>query len=391
LKTLKPKKSAKQDRERQVLFGLIELYLSTGKPIGSNTLKETGFNEFSSATIRNYFALLEKEGYLNQQHTSGGRIPTTKAIRLYAKEYEDSEENFYLKDGFFKELETRESHEIAAYLSQAAEQLSHLSNTAVFLSAPRFDQDFIIDAKLVAIDTNRCLCVLITSFGVVQTEILPIPKKLSSFSLKRLELYFKWRLNSHPDINHEVTKPENLEHEEELLAQQLYNEVMVRYIVNYANFTDEDVYRTGFSKLLSYQDFQDSHSLINCLSLFENAHSVRLLLKECSKKNRLQSWIGEDLISFSSHPQDCAVVAVPYYINNHCVGAVGILGPTRLPYRKLFAVLRQFSDHVSQALTNSVYKHKITFRQAKTENMSLQVNDHYLLSHSPLKLIENKH
>src|SRR5271167_1961788 len=85
MKMLTPKKPAKDQRERLILFGLVELYLQTGKPVGSNTLRENGFETLSSATIRNYFAKLEEDGFLKQQHSSGGRIPTTFAYQLYAE------------------------------------------------------------------------------------------------------------------------------------------------------------------------------------------------------------------------------------------------------------------------------------------------------------------
>src|SRR3989344_4935062 len=88
-KSLTAKKLPKTDREQAVLLGLIELYLKTGKPIGSHTLQENGFESLSSATIRNYFSKMETQGYLKQQHTSGGRIPTEKALRLYADTYHD--------------------------------------------------------------------------------------------------------------------------------------------------------------------------------------------------------------------------------------------------------------------------------------------------------------
>ena len=91
MKSLKPafvKKSAKYDiGKRKVLIGLVEYFIKTGKPVGSNTLKETGFGDLSSATIRNYFAHLETEGYLTQQHSSGGRIPTNLAIAFMPKNF----------------------------------------------------------------------------------------------------------------------------------------------------------------------------------------------------------------------------------------------------------------------------------------------------------------
>lgn len=395
MKALKPtvvRKSAKTDRERQVLLSLIELYLKTGKPIGSKTLKEFGFEELSSATIRNYFAQLEEENYLSQQHSSGGRIPTSKAFRLYAEEYEEETSVSESHLNTLKSLRHKETHELAAYLAQAGEILSNLSQCAVFLSAPRFDNDYISDIKWVGIDHTRCLCVIVTNFGVIQTEVLHLDKKLSTFSLKRIEAYFRWRLHRIHQIAtlEDFDKPDNLTEEEEQLAQQFYHEIMMRYIVNYSNFTDEDIYSTGFSKLLAYPELQDTGTLTHCLSLFENAQSLRLILKECSKKDKLRFWIGEDLHPFSNEPYDSAVIAIPYYINKQCVGAVGLLGPIRLPYRELFGLLRQFSENISDALTRSIYKFKITFRQPEMGKIGTKLGDHRQLSHSNLMLIEHR-
>ncbi|HAB98993.1 MAG TPA: hypothetical protein DCE71_04150 [Parachlamydiales bacterium] len=89
LKSLPSKKPSKNDREQAVLLGLVELYLKLGKPIGSQTLQDHGFESLSSATIRNYFSKMEEQGFLKQQHTSGGRIPTAQAFRLYANASQD--------------------------------------------------------------------------------------------------------------------------------------------------------------------------------------------------------------------------------------------------------------------------------------------------------------
>lgn len=349
------KRPGKQDRERKVLLGLIEYYLKTNKPVGSHTLKEAGFEDLSSATIRNYFAHLEAEGYLSQQHSSGGRIPTHKAYRLYAHEHVETE-SMPPDEPLFSDLRQAETHAIAAYLQKAAETLSMLSKTAVFLSSPRFDHDFITGLRLVPIDHARCLCVIITDFGVIKTEVLPIENKFSSHGVKRIEAYFHWRLTGND-------KPEHMEPEEERAAQAIYNEIMVRYIVGYSNFTNEELYRTGFSQLLNYPEFRDPLSLATSLALFENAHSMQLLLKECSKMNRLKFWIGDDLSQVTQETPLCSVISIPYYINQQPVGALGILGPARMPYRELFGLLRAFSYNISTALTNSVFKFKIKFRQ----------------------------
>lgn len=375
MKALKPvaaKRSGKQDREHRVLIGLIEYYLKTGKPVGSNTLKEAGFDGLSSATIRNYFAHLEDEGYLVQQHSSGGRIPTNAAFRLYAQEQLDNPVAMDNNDENLRKIRSAETKEVASYLQEAADNLSRLTQCAVFMSAPRFDQDLITELKLLPIDHTRCLCVIVTEFGSIQTEVLHLDKKLSAHTAKRIETYLQARLHSR-------TKPD-LEPEEEALAKHVYNELMVRYFVGYSNFTDDEIYRTGFSKLLAYPEFHDASILATSLSLFENAHSMRLLLKECSKKNQTRFWVGEDLANFSRDTPMCSVIASPYHVGQQSVGALGILGPVRMPYRELFGLVNSFTHNISEALTRNIYKYKINFRQPI----------HQYIDDARLKLLEDK-
>ncbi|MCH9614212.1 MAG: Heat-inducible transcription repressor HrcA [Chlamydiia bacterium] len=344
------KKSKQHERQRSVLMGLCDLYVKEGKPIGSNTLKENGFDSLSSATIRNYFAKLEAGGFLKQQHSSGGRVPTSLAYNQYAKSHYEASD---LEKKDLKKLEEAliaEPREVASYLHKASELISEMTGCAVFLSSPRFDQDLITDVKLAAIDNERSLCILVTDFGLVHTEMLYSEKKLSSFSLKRIETYFRYRMTG-------FDRPE-LTKEEEVIATKFYNEVLLRHVVGYSNFSEEDIYRTGFSSLLKYFEFQDPNALASGLSLFEDKERMRLLLAECLETLDLKFWIGEEL-------KNCSVIAVPYSIGTSVVGALATLGPNRLDYKRVFAILRAASHMISNALTQATYKHKITYREPK--------------------------
>jgi heat-inducible transcriptional repressor len=375
-----PKKPAKNQREKLILFALVELYLKTGKPIGSNTLKDNWFENLSSATIRNYFSKLEEEGYLKQQHSSGGRIPTSLAYKAYAEFHLDQPILGETEKKWVKQHLVKETREIASYLQQAAESISERAKCAVFLSAPRFDQDFLLDIKLVCIDHNRILCVLITDFGIIHTETIHTEKKLSSFAIKRLESYFNWKLTG-------LDRPK-LDREEEILADKLYKEVMLRHIVSYTNFSAEDLFQAGFSKLLSYPDFNDAAALASGLSLFENKTELRNLLNACIKKGGATCWIGESLEQFSPEASACSVIVVPYRIHQTLCGAFGILGPNRIPYRELFGLLQSASEAISDSLTRSMYKFKITFRQPKSADLDFKSGHAYSQTHH--LLLEDK-
>ena len=356
-KSLSAKKLPKTDREQAVLLGLIELYLKTGKPIGSHTLQESGFESLSSATIRNYFSKMEEKGYLKQQHTSGGRIPTEKAIRLYVDLNTDAGVVEKEQETLLENSLKWESREVATLLNQGAEALSELAKCAVFISAPRFDQDFIQDVKLVLLGPMKLLSVLITDFGLIRTETIYLEHPVAPSFLKSCEEYFAWRMNKgeKPLFSYEL---------EAKLAQRIYNEVIVRHVVNYVNFSREDILRSGLSKLLAYPEFNDAAALANSLSLLEDEEQMRSLLKECCKANSMKVWIGDELCPSVPQGSDCTVIAVPYRINQTIAGAIALMGPVRMPYRNLFGLAQVFSEKISRALTASVYKYKIGVRSS---------------------------
>lgn len=361
------KKKQRHDREQDVLLGLIELYLKVRSPIGSNTLHDHGFDYLSSATIRNYFVKLENQGFLRQQHSSGGRIPTTHAYRFYATHYFHSgkveeKELALLKEYFLKD----DGGEIALYLQKAAHLLSDLTQGAVFFSSPRFDQDFITSIQLVSIDSSRYLAVITTNFGLVRTEILHSPMKLSQFNLRRLEDYFRFRLSGRDEPL--------LDSVEEKIGLEFYNEILLRYLVHYAHFHKEEMYKTGFSKLLLSGEFQDASFLATAFSLFEDHIAMTKVINHCMEVKGLKCWIGDDLDVPEASSLCSSVTTIPYFIHGKAVGAVGVLTPIPSFYPKLFATMRAFSELLSEALTRNLYKYKITYRKPSFHHLPLEKN-----------------
>jgi heat-inducible transcriptional repressor len=357
------KRPAKDEREKRVLLGLVELYLETGKPIGSDTLRENGFESLSAATIRNYFVKLEKAGFLKQQHSSGGRIPTEQSYKLYVQNQLGSPLLKEKESDFLRTKLSKETREVASYLERAAEQVSQATGCAVFLSSPRFDQDLLLDIKLVEIDPQRCLCILVTDFGLVHTELLYADKGLAQIDLKKVADYLQWRISG-------LDRPE-LSEEEERLAAQFYREIMLRHIVSHSNFSTEDLYRTGFSRLLTYPDFNDAAALASGLALFENESDLREALKRSALSGQLCCWLGDDLDFLSTELPGCSLILIPYRIHQTIAGAIGIMGPQRMPYRRLFGLMKTAADAISDTLTRSLYKFKIAFRQPKAMQIGL--------------------
>ncbi len=368
-----PVKVTKEVRERKVLLGLVAYFIKTGKAVGSEVLRELGFQDLSAATIRNYFASLEKEGFLRQQHTSGGRIPTDKALRLYAGYAieELARKKFDEHKTYWPELEEcKETKEVILYLQRMAETISNCTQTACFISAPRFDQDFIVDMRLVAFDQGRYLAVLLTDFGQIYTEMLHCSKELKGLQVQEIEAYFRARLCQIPgDVA-------SIEPEVQEIAHRFYQEVMARYFVSYANFCEEDIFKAGFSVLLRYPELQDAAALASCLAIFENHATLKKLIHTAVKKDALKYWIGDDLMTYLNTPLNSTVVICPYKIGQKAVGALGIIGPVRLAYQELFACIYEASHVLSRTLTDTLMKYKISYRVPMAHGQELESKRH---------------
>jgi len=331
---------------------VVDLFIKTNKPIGSNTLKANGFDCFSSATIRNYFVKLEKIGYLHRPHSSGGRIPTSSAYREYAN---NCLENLKISEKDEKKLSKnlkKDCKKLNTYLFHVSDQLSEMTNSCVFLLSPTFDQDFIQEIKLISLE-NNLLCIIITNYGQIKTELFQL-NNLKKEEIKQIENFLLWKIGKEKrqKISIKISK----------FARKIYKEMMMRFITSYSRTNiNEKSYKTGFSNLLSYREFQDPITLAQSISLFEDFDKISALLNESIKVGKLTCWIGNELSAFGSLATECAVITIPYRINYMPAGAIAVLLPKRCSYQKVFGIMQIFSECISDTLTKNIYKYKINF------------------------------
>ncbi len=366
------KRPSRRDREQKILIELVEHYIKTGRPVGSHTLQGESILDVSSATIRNYFASLEEAGYLKQQHTSGGRIPQPRAYSVYAdhcleelkRQWIDPEkqssglssldkEQPCFQEGLFENLEPTE---LVSSIQSLTSKMSNAMNLAAVTSAPRFDRDSVVDIRYVYIDANRLLSVVITEFGLIHSTVLSI-EGITLGIVKKAERFSRMRLfqETIDGISFDAAEME--------LARSIYQETMSSYFVMYSSASHEDIFKAGFSNLFSHPDFQDGTALKPAISLFENSAMLRGLLREAIRSNSIRYWIGGDLDPYCSFgPVEVALIAVPYHVADKPVGALSVIGPMRMAYKEVFQSLQKVSHMLSQHLTKTLVKHRITFR-----------------------------
>jgi heat-inducible transcriptional repressor len=385
LKRAESKRLTKDEKEKAVLFSLVKSYIMENKPIGSSFLQESSLKDISSATIRNYFSKLEKDGFLEQKHTSGGRIPTYRAYRAFVDMLLENQSPFIDRiENTPKKLDN-ETKEISNFLKKVLEDLSNKTNLCAFFSCPRFDHDFIQNIKLVKIDDEKIICIVITDFGVIKTETLFTEHNLKDKEIDLLEKFFLWRLSK-------ADKPKKMDEKLLSIAKKFYNEIIIRHVVSYTNSATEEIERTGLSKLFNYEEFEDPKILANGLSIFENSSNLHKILDSCCIENKLTCFIGKELESIDIEVKEVGIIAIPYKINQITAGAIALLGPMRLDYDKLINTLKAYAEYITETLTKSVYKYKISFSKttSKRKDILLDYEKSLLLDQKTLDNNSNK-
>ncbi len=376
-----------KEREKKILFSLVEYYIRTGKPVGSQSLQESEFSDISSATIRNYFAALDEAGYLHQQHASGGRIPQSKAFQEYAKYCFEKlgEEKGPHDEKPLPLVETVEATNVVTMLQHFGELLSQKSHSPIAVSSPRFDHDIVSDLHFVFIDVSRTLAVITTEFGLVHTAVITTPDfSFSHALLKKAERFARSRLFREP-LEHDLFEGNELEQ-----VRRLFQEAMASYFVSYSSVSQEDLWRAGFSRLLGCKEFSDVSSLAASLSLFENGTALRGFMRDAIRSNSVKFWVGEELVPYAVGEPNATVIAVPYHVGTRPVGAIALVTSMRQFFLPLFRLLQDSAGQLDRALTKSLMHNRISYRMPEShavftkeaQMLALEFEQHPRLGHA---------
>lgn len=354
-----PKSVQKRDlKTQELLLGLVDLYIKTGKPIGSQTLKEQGFAHLSSATIRNYFAWLDQEGYLEQVHTSGGRIPTDLAWRKYfdlrSQTPIDSRTLASFEDLFLPPASiAREA--LYDQLNHLCDQLARLSRCAAFIVTPCFEQDHLTHLHIWDFQVDRWVITTRTQMGFFRHEVLQLkdvnPAKVSVSKIQEA-------------LNQKLLDPLaiiDLNSDENRILHEIYSELMVRQLIHHTHPQERVWIKSGLAHLMSHIELAQADKLAGSLYFFDHRRSKEKLLQSMQSSPQTQCWIGHEMQKLFIPSQDSTLMVSPYHIHQQLAGVVGLIGPKRLPYTYLRQALEHSAKLISHHLTERYYAHKLPY------------------------------
>ena len=186
------------DRKKKVLQAIVEEYINTAEPVSSNALTKNHGLDYSSATIRNEMADLEKKGYLDKTHTSSGRIPSEKGYRYYVDELINDndisvEEIKYISS----KLETK-VNEIEDLTKLTATTISEITHYTTVSIGPKNDEQLIEEIKFVQLGTRMIMAVILTDNGLVKETIIKFDEDITAKQVETVNYMFNQKLKGKP-------------------------------------------------------------------------------------------------------------------------------------------------------------------------------------------------
>lgn len=333
------------ERKQRILKSIVDEYIRSGEPVGSRYISGALPDTLSSATVRNEMSELSEMGYLDKPHSSAGRVPTTKGLKTYIDALME-DYNLSLEElNVLNELLEYKVGEFGKLLNQAARALSHITNyTAIsVLKAPAAS---IERFKTVGIDDSSFLLVMRCKDGDVKTKTV---KATGCTEEKLAEL--EKALNAHLTglTAEQITLPVILKLEENAAgAAELITPALRTVHGLLGSTAKEDVQVEGLTKLLTYPEFFDVSKAKEVLGVLEEKHALvnRLTAGEAGRPNIVMSGAGLT-------EANASVVYYPITANGQTVGAIGVIGPKRMDYKKVIASLEYFAAGLSEELKDS--------------------------------------
>lgn len=323
------------DRKKKILQLIIEDYISTAEPVGSRTIARKYNLGISPATIRNEMSDLEMLGYLEQPHTSAGRIPSAQAYRFYVDSLLEpgalTDNDMALINSWFRERR----RSIDEIFQSTAKILSRMTQNVSMVLANKSDKAVFRYMKFLPLDDRHAILCIVTDDGNVDNCVVEIPLGMRPEELDYMAGRVSRLLEGKEvaEISDTLLGTVHTDIvEDKLLFTSLLN------TINKMNrkHQQQRVFLGGTKQLLSQPEFRDMDRVRDLLGILEEEKVVRDLLL-AGEDSGLKITIGSE--NKFTGIQDCSMVQATYRLNGQVVGTMAVLGPTRMEYSKVISVM----------------------------------------------------
>lgn len=331
------------ERKKMILKAIIDAHIMNGEPIGSKYLTQTNKIALSSATIRNEMAELEALGYLEQPHTSAGRVPSETGYRFYVDSLMKS---YRLTAAELEEINNLQRNKVAEMdqlLERAGRIMSMLTNYTSLAVKPRPRISLITKFKAIYCEDHSFVLVMITDTDTVKTKYINVTKAVEKEALTRLENVLNKYVAGRPADS--ISLPIIMQMEAEMGEHESLVSPIIKTIYNAVNEGGEgDIKIEGVNRLLQYPEFSDLDMLREFLSVLEKKEDILDLISN-SKKDVVNIFIGSENSVDVMH--NSSLIFKLITSDNRVIGAIGVIGPRRMDYSKTVGTIEYLSEYIS--------------------------------------------
>ena len=332
------------DRKKQILQAVIEEYINTAEPVSSGTLVEKYGLDFSSATIRNDMADLEKEGYLEKPHTSAGRIPSVKGYRFYVDELLNDENISLDEIQYIKtQLETKvnEMEDLTKITTNTISDITHYATVAI---GPNSNNNLIKDIKFILLGERMLMAVILTENGAIKETIIKYDEDINQNQVDGLNYTFNNKLRGKP--LEKIDKPM-----EEYILSTMSDQVnVIKPIIGQLNKAIEEsdkIYLKGANNVFDFPEFEKIDTAKNFLSILDTKEQMLEVLNSGFAKD-INVYIGEE--NEKEELKDLSIVTFKHTVSGKDLGTIGIIGPKRMNYSKVISIMKYISKKTLQLI-----------------------------------------
>ncbi|MDE7264371.1 MAG: heat-inducible transcriptional repressor HrcA [Anaeroplasmataceae bacterium] len=321
------------DRQKLILKAIIEDYVSSNEPVGSKSLTEKPYLDFSSATIRYDMQDLEEKGYLEKTHTSSGRIPSEIGYRYYVDHLIIRDETVLEYFKYLDEIFDNKHLVKEDALKKIADFLSELTGYYSIILGSSADFAKVMKMEIVPLSNKEAVMLIVTNTGQVQSQKITIPDGYNQDDLLKIIQMFDNAMYDHSVF--EIREILSKEAAKPRIRQMVdfRDDILNFMIKGFSRFLNTETYDSGLSRLFNQPEFQDYQIMQKILKAIDDEAIIDFAQ---SSAGNLKIHIGKE----NSHGlESCSIVTVPYYIDDNEYGTIILVGPTRMNYRGVVPLL----------------------------------------------------
>ena len=317
----------------EILKAIVDEFVETAEPVASKTLVEKYKLPYSSATIRNEMAILEKEGYIEKPHTSAGRVPSNKGYKYYCENLLDKsidEEVKYALTNIFSDS----SMNVEDCVKESCKMISDMTNLTSGVLGPNSSNQTLEHLSVFPLDSKTAVCVFVTNTGHTENKTFNFQDEVTSDDIKTCADILNERLKGTP-----ISKlKEKLESIKPIIVQSVKRHEMLfnAFIGAFTRFASDRLYFSGTSKLMYQPEYSDVEKLKNLIKVFDNPEAIREVVdnKDVSDVVALTPK-GTELF----WKDDMAIVTSEIKLNKSDIGRLMVVGPRRMEYNRVISLL----------------------------------------------------